>query len=252
MIDEETLRKMEKMRMSAMADAFRELLAKPGKELSFSEKVGIMVDAEWTDRENRKLTRLLRQAKLANTGACLEDVQCGPERGLPKAKIRELATCRWIDDKLNVLIVGKTGCGKTYLGSALAQAACRSGRKALCTRVPRLVHDLAIARADGSYTRMLMRLAKVDVLVLDDLLIAPLKDAERRDLLEVLEDRYDRSSTIVTSQLPTKKWHEALGDPTVADAICDRLVHNAHVLNLKGPSLRKQKGNPNKAPRPTN
>jgi DNA replication protein DnaC len=243
---------MEQMKMPAMADAFRQLLAKPGKDLSLSERVGIMVDAEWTDRENRKLTRLLRQAKLTGTGACLEDVQCSPERGLPKAKIRELETCRWINDKLNVLIIGKTGCGKTYLGAALAQAACRAGRRALCIRVPRLVHDLAMARADGSYTRALARLAKVEVLVLDDLLIAPLKDSERRDLLEVLEDRYDRSSTIVTSQLPTSKWHEALGDPTVADAICDRLVHNAHVLNLKGPSLRKQKANPNKDPQPTN
>ncbi|KIG12150.1 Mobile element protein [Enhygromyxa salina] len=141
-----------------------------------------------------------------------------------------------------LICIGKTGCGKSYLGAALAQAACRHGHRTLYTRVPRLVQQLAIARADGSYPRMLVRLAKVSVLVLDDFLIAPLKDAERRDLLEILEDRYDRSSTVITSQLPTAKWHAALGDPTVADAICDRVVHNAHVITLVGPSGRKQRG----------
>ena len=131
------------------------------------------------------------------------------------------------DDRLSHLyVIGKTGVGKTFLGAALAQAACRHGLRALCTRVPRLLHDLAIARADGSYTQLLAKFAKLDVLVLDDFLIAPLNDSERRDLLEVLEDRYDKSSTVITSQVPTKKWHEMLADPTIADAICDRVVHN--------------------------
>jgi DNA replication protein DnaC len=174
--------------------------------------------------------------------ACLEDVWCDSTRGLDKSTVRSLATCQWVRSKQNVIAIGATGVGKSYIGAALAQAACRNGFRALCTRVPRLVHELAIARADGSYVSMLQRLAQIHVLVLDDFLIAPLKDHERRDLLEVLEDRYGRSSTVVTSQLPTKSWHEALADPTIADAICDRLVHNAHVLALRGPSGRKKKG----------
>ena len=141
-----------------------------------------------------------------------------------------------------MIAVGATGVGKSYIGAALAQAACRNGYRALCTRVPRLVHEIGIARGDGSYVATLQRLAQVHVLVLDDFLIAPLKDHERRDLLEVLEDRYDRSSTVITSQVPTKSWHEAITDPTIADAICDRLVHNAHVLSLRGQSGRKKKG----------
>lgn len=193
------------------------------------------------DRENRRLARLLRAAKLT-TDASMEDVWTTAGRGVAKSVVRDLATCRWIEHRHNVICVGKTGCGKSYLASALAQAACRTGHRTLYARVPRLLQELAIARADGTYTRLLTKLAKLDVLVLDDFLIAPLKDAERRDLLEILEDRYDRSSTVITSQLPTAKWHAALGDPTVADAICDRVVHNAHVLTLKGPSGRKRKG----------
>ena len=174
--------------------------------------------------------------------ACLEDVWCEPARGVDKAAVRALATCQWVSAKQNVIAIGATGVGKSYVGAALAQAACRNGYRALCTRVPRLVHELAIARADGSYVSMLQRMAQIHVLVLDDFLIAPLKDQERRDLLEVLEDRYGRSSTVVTSQVPTKNWHESLADPTLADAICDRLVHNAHLLSLRGPSGRKRKG----------
>ena len=242
MIDEQTLRKLEQMSLRAMADALRELLAKPGDQLTLSEKVGIIVDREWTARENSKLSRLLRAAKLG-VDACLEDIWCTPERGLAKATIRDLSTTRWIDDKLNIILVGKTGCGKSFLAAALAQAAYRAGRRAPCARVPRLVHELAIARADGSYTRTLAKLAKLDVLVLDDLLIAPLKDTEARDLLEILEDRSGKSSTVITSQVPTDRWHTGIADPTIADAICDRLVHNAHVLTLKGPSLRKINAN---------
>jgi DNA replication protein DnaC len=242
MITEETIKKLLELRLDAMAKALRELLeAAPGSGLSFEEQIGLLVDREWTERKNRQLTRRLKEAKLG-ISACPEDVVCDAARGIDKATVRSLATCHWVTHKQNVVIVGATGVGKTYLGSALAQVACRNGFRALCTRVPRLVHDLAVARGDGTYVTVLARIAKAHVLVLDDFLLAPLKDTERRDLLEVLEDRYGRSSTVITSQVPTKNWHEALTDPTIADAICDRLVHNAHVLSLRGPSMRKKKG----------
>jgi DNA replication protein DnaC len=241
MMDEQTHQKLLEMKLSAMADAFLELNREaPGHQRSFGEKVGYMIDAEWTSRENRRLSRLLRAAKLTSD-ASLEDVWAMPERGVDKATIRELATCRWVEQRQNVICVGKTGCGKSYLSAALVQAACRRGYRALYTRAPRLLQELAIARADGTYVKALARLAKLHVLVLDDFLIAPLKDAERRDLLEILEDRYDRSSTVITSQLPTEDWHAALADPTIADAICDRVVHNAHVFTPRGPSGRKRK-----------
>lgn len=166
---------------------------------------------------------------------------CEAARGLEKSVVRSLASCQWVRSKQNVIIVGATGTGKTFLGTALAQIACRLGMRALCTRGPRLLHELSIAHGDGSYTALLQKIAKADVLVIDDFLIAPLKDQERRDLLEVLEDRYDRSSTVITTQVPTKTWHEALSDPTIADAICDRVIHNAHVITLRGGSMRKRK-----------
>lgn len=242
MILEETIKKLHEMKLHAMADALRELVSKPpGHKLSLEEQVGLLVDGEWIDRQNKALTRRLKLAKLGQS-ACLEDVWCEPERGLDKAAVRSLCSCGWVREKQNVIVVGHTGVGKSYLASALAQAACRNGFRALCTRVPRLLHELAIARADGSYMKILARLAQVHVLVLDDFLIAPLKDAERRDLLEIFEDRYDKGSTVITSQLPTKKWHEAISDPTLADAICDRVVHNAHVMALRGPSCRQRKG----------
>jgi DNA replication protein DnaC len=243
MTDEETIQKLMSMRLVTMAQAFRDLLTQaPGSQMSFSELVALMVDREWTDRDNRKLARLMRAARLSVTDASLENVWCDPARGIDKSVIRELGTGKWIRNKQNVIVVGKTGVGKTFVGAALAQAACRNGMRALCTRVPRLLHELGIARADGSYASVLSRLARLDVLVLDDFLIGPLKDQERRDLVEILEDRYGKSSTVVTTQVPTKNWHERLADPTMADAICDRVIHNAHVLALRGPSLREKKG----------
>lgn len=240
-LNEETIQKMLEMRLTVMAHALREMLTSaPGDGLSFEEKIAMIVDREWTDRRNRQLARRIKQAKLGMS-ASLEDLWCEPARGFDKALMRELAKCQWVRAKQNVIAEGATGVGKSFLGAALAEAACRNGFRALCTRVPRLLHDLAISRADGSYRVLLARLAKVDVLVLDDFLIAPLKDSERRDLLEVLEDRYDRSSTVIATQLPTKNWHEALTDPTIADAICDRLIHNAHVVALRGPSIRRKK-----------
>jgi DNA replication protein DnaC len=241
MIDEQTLEKLRTMRLHAMADFVQTMLLKgAGSDLSSAEQIGMMVDHEWTARENRRMGLLLKNAKIP-ANACVEDIWCEPARGLDKSVIRSLATCQWVRAKQNVIVVGKTGVGKTFIGASLAQAACRAGFRALCTRTPRLLHELAIARADGSYSALLQRLAKTEVLVLDDFLISPMKDAERRDLLEVLEDRYDRSATVITSQVLTKDWYEMIDDPTVADAICDRLVHNAHVLSLKGASIRQRK-----------
>jgi DNA replication protein DnaC len=239
---EETISKLIQLRLPHMASTLRAQLERAvGSALSVEECVGLMVDREWTERESRRTGRRIKDAKLGMQ-ACVEDLWCDPTRGLDKAVVRALGACQWVRAKQNVIVIGMTGTGKSYVSAALAEAACRRGYRALRVRVPRLLDELAIARADGSYAATLNRLAKLDVLVLDDLLIAPLKDTERRDLLEVLEDRYDQRSTVVTSQVPTKTWHEMLADPTVADAICDRLVHNAHVLSLKGPSIRKKKG----------
>lgn len=238
---EETLTKLTELRLTSMALAVRELMqTAPGHQLSFEEKLGLVVDREWTERDNRRLARRLKDAKLV-TRASLDSVLCDPERGVDKSTIRQLATGKWIQAKHNVIIVGKTGVGKSYLGAALADSACRAGHRAVFFRVPRLLEELALARAAGEYGALLSKLSRVHVLVLDDFLLNPMTDAERRDLLEVIEDRYDRSSTVITTQVPTKTWHDALVDPTIADAICDRLVHNAHVLKLGGPSIRRNK-----------
>jgi DNA replication protein DnaC len=188
MILEETIKKLHDLKMRVMADAVRELVTKPpGHKLSFEEQLGMVVEQEWIERQNAALARRLKQAKLGQS-ACLEDVWCEPERGIDKAVVRGFATCQWVRSKQNVIVIGQTGVGKSYIGSALAQAACRNGFRALCTRAPRLLHELGIARADGSYMKVLARIAQVHVLVLDDFLISPLKDPERRDLLEILED----------------------------------------------------------------
>lgn len=238
---EETLQRMLVLKMPAMAQATRELIeSAPSHQLSFEDKLGIIIDREWTDRDGRRVARRIREAKIS-TQASLERVECDAARGIDKSLIKHMTTCTWAKSKQNVLITGATGTGKSFIGAALAETACRHGLRALFLRVPRLVEELAIARASGAYTSTLGKLARVDVLVLDDFLLAPMKDAERRDLLEVLEDRYERSSTVITSQLPTKTWHSALNDPTIADAICDRLVHNAHLVELRGPSMRKKK-----------
>jgi DNA replication protein DnaC len=238
---EETITKLADLRLKTMALATRELMeSSPGAQLTFEEKLGIVVDREWTERDNRRLARRLKEAKLV-TRAALDNVLCEPGRGIDKATVRQLATCNWIKSKHNVVIVGKTGVGKSYLASALADAACRDGHRSFFFRVPRLLEELALARVAGQYGSLLGKLSRADVLILDDFLLTPLNDVERRDLLEVLEDRYDRSSTVIATQVPTKTWHAALADPTIADAICDRLVHNAHVIGLTGASLRKRK-----------
>lgn len=242
MTHEETIQKLVELKMMAIVAMLREWQQQePPIHMTFEERLALLIDREVTERKNRIIARRLRDAKLPMT-ATLEDLWCDPARGIDKATARTLATGQWIRAQQNVIAVGATGVGKSFIGAALAQAACRQGYRALCVRATRLSHQLAVARADGSYPKLLDQMAKTHVLVLDDFLIAPLKDTERRDLLEVLEDRYGRSSTVITTQLPTKAWHEAIGEPTLADAICDRLVHNAHVFVLKGSSIRKKKG----------
>lgn len=222
----------------------------PNKQLSFEEKLALLVDQEWAERENRKCSRRIKEARLS-IRAAPDEIICDAARGLERAQLRDFTTCQWVRSHHNIVVLGSTGVGKSFLANALTQEACRQGFRALFVRVSRLLEQLAIARASADYNATLARIAKLDVLVLDDFLLAPLTDTERRDLLEVLEDRYGKSSTVITSQLPTKSWHQALGDPTIADAICDRLVHNAHVLSLRGSSLRRQKGlKPQPDPKP--
>jgi DNA replication protein DnaC len=246
MLNEPTMQKLLALRLAAMATAWAEQQkdAKIGA-LSFDERLALLVDAECLARDNRRLSRLLKGAQLRIPSACIEDVKTSPQKGLDRAMLRQLATCGWIGEHLNVLISGPTGVGKSYLACALGQAACRHGLTVTYRRLPRLFEELSLAKADGTYTRVLAKLAKAQVLILDDLGTGTLREAQRHDLLEVLDDRYDVRSTIVTSQLPVPKWHAWIGDPTAADAILDRLVHNAYKLTLKGPSGRKEKPTPN-------
>ena len=244
MLNQATLDKMHTMKMAAMAEAFQHQLgSSQAAELSCEERVGLMVDAEWTAREQRKLTRRLRAAKLRHA-ASLENVDFKAPRHLNRQVVLSLGTCAWLAEHHNLIVTGPTGIGKSFLSCAFVEAACRQGFTATYTRMPRLLHDLAISRGDGSYTRLLSRLAKLDLLAIDDWLLAPLKESERRDLIEVIEDRCERASTLIASQLPVKDWHGVIGDPNQADALCDRLLHRAHRIALKGPSLRETEAPP--------
>jgi len=209
-------------------------------ELDFDTRFAMLVEAETIARDNKRLHKLMHTARLRIPTACMEDIDHAPKRELDRALSRQLQTGRFIVDHQNVLITGMTGTGKTYFACALGQLACRNGYRTLYRRVPRLFEELALAHADGTYTRLLTRLAKTDVLILDDWGIAPLSEQQRRDVLEVLEDRHACRTTVVASQLPVENWHDYIAHPTIADAVLDRLVHNAHKLKLKGPSRRKE------------
>ena len=239
MLIEQTADRLYAMKLNGMADAFKEQLAQPDlNDLAFEERFSLFVDRHWIWKEDRRMNRLLRNAKLKDN-ACIEDIDFKTPRGLDKSVILRLAGSDWIKSAQNIIITGPTGVGKTYLACALANSACRNSLAAMYKRAPRLYQEIAIARADGSYPKLMNKLAKVKVLVIDDFCITPMADAERRDLLEVIEDRQGISSTVVATQVPVENWFELIGDPTVADAILDRLIHNAHKINLKGESMRK-------------
>ncbi|RPJ06396.1 MAG: AAA family ATPase [Deltaproteobacteria bacterium] len=241
MLNEQTFEKLYTLKLAGMAEALKRQMADPEmNDLSFEERFAMLADSEYLFRENKRMKRLLKNAKL-KLNASLEDVDYRAPRGLDKSVMRSLGTCGWIRKHQNVIIVGPTGTGKTFLACALAHRACREGVSVFYLRTPTLYRTLAMARADGSYGRVLSRLSRVSLLVLDDLGLAALAEHERRDLLEVIEDRYGAGSTIITSQLPVEYWHEMIGDPTIADALLDRLVHNAHRISLKGDTMRKTK-----------
>jgi DNA replication protein DnaC len=241
MLINHTVEKLHNLRLGGMADALADQLAHPDRygELEFTARLGLLVDREAQDRDNRRLTRNLRTARL-RAPACVEDIDFRRPRGLDRAQILALAQAGWVSAHQDVLISGATGCGKTYLACALAQAAIRRGHKALYWRVPRLLDELRVAHADGRAAQLLATWARIDVLVLDDLGLRPLTAAQAADLLEVIEDRHQRRSTILTSQLPIHTWHDNLGEPTLADAICDRILHSGHRLELRGESMRKR------------
>jgi DNA replication protein DnaC len=240
MLTHPTLDKLQTLRLTGMYQALIEQRQVPDMvALTFEERLGLLVDRELTERENRRLTTRLRQAKLRQT-ACIEDIDYRHPRRLDKSFMARLATCQWVRERHNVFITGPTGIGKTWLGCALGQQACRDGLTALYLRLPRFLQELPIAKGDGRYGKLRTTLAKTDVLILDDWGLAPFSDENRRDLLEIVEDRHDRRATIITSQLPVEHWHDALGDPTLADAILDRLVHNAYKIALHGESMRKR------------
>lgn len=239
MLAHPTLDKLHQLKFLGMATALNEQLdATDIDALSFDERFALLVDRELTYRDNQRMSSRLRRAKLRHN-ACLEDIDYRHARALDKSLMLSFATCRWLKERLNILITGPTGIGKTWLACALAHQACREGFSVLYLRLPRLLQDIAIARGDGRYPKLLAALAKTDLLVLDDWGLARFTADNQRDLLEILEDRYAARSTLVTSQIPIEKWHDILGDPTFADAILDRLVHNAYKLKLKGASMRK-------------
>ncbi len=233
--------KLRSLKLFGMLKAFQEQQSQSEiAQISFDERLGLLVDREATERDSRRITTRLRQAHLRQD-ACIENIDYSQHRGLDKSMIKTLTAGPWLKDHLNVLISGPCGVGKSFIACALSHKACLLGYTALYVRAPRLFNDLALAKGDGRYQRLMKSLAKMNLLVIDDWGLSALNDSERMDLLEILEDRHNTQSTIVTSQLPVKHWHEVIGNATLADAILDRLIHNAYTIELKGESMRKIK-----------
>jgi len=243
MLNQPTLEKLHALRLVGMAEAFRAQAEQPDlTQLSFEERFALLVDQQWNWKQNRALARRLAHARLRHR-ASVEDIDFRSPRGLDRPLVRALAQdSAWVRQHQNIFLIGPTGIGKSFLACALAEKACRDGFTAWYTRAAQLFRDLVLARADGSLRRLFTRLAKVEVLLVDDWAMAPLGDVERRDFLEICEDRYQMRSTILTSQLPVAQWHAQIGDPTLADSILDRLVHNAHRIEMQGESMRKKRG----------
>jgi DNA replication protein DnaC len=243
MLSQQTLHKLYVMRLNGMADAFRQQLEQSEPAgLSFEERLGLLVDRQWNWKEDRALARRLRNSRLRSTAA-VEDIDYQTPRGLDRALLRSLAAeSEWVKQHFNIFLIGATGVGKSWLAAALAHKACRDGYTVYYARAAQLFRELALAHADGSFTRLLRRLSQTDVLVIDDWAMTPLNDMERRDFLEICDDRYQARSLVLTSQVPVANWHAQIGDPTAADSILDRLVHHAHRIELKGDSMRKKRG----------
>ena len=235
-----TIDSLTSLRLFGMAQALEEQMNNPAyADLDFAERISMLVDKESCFRDNRRLTMLLRRARFRYPQACIEEIDFRTRRGLDKKHILGLAHNDWVKKHRNVLITGPTGVGKTYLACALGVNACREGISCLYVRMPRLLEELKLAHADGSFMKLLGRIARAQILIIDDWGLSPLTDPQRRDFLEIAEDRHNVRSTIISTQYPVSKWHSIIDDPTIADAICDRLVHNAYKLNLKGESMRK-------------
>ena len=242
MLNQQTLDKLQAMKLPGMAAAFADQLNQPDLDrLSFEERFGLIVDRQWTWKENNRLQRYLKNAQM-KLNACMEDIDYKTPRGIDQSVIMSLSSCDWVRRHQNIIITGPTGAGKTFLACALSNKACREGYRSFYIRSPKFSYQMALAKGDGSYGKIINKLSKAQVLVIDDLGLAPMTDAERRDLLEVIEERHGHVSTVVTSQLPVENWHEQIGDPTIAEAILDRLIHNAHKINftMKGGSMRKK------------
>jgi DNA replication protein DnaC len=240
MQNQHTLQQLRALKLTGMADGLEQQQTQPAThdELCFEERLGLLVDREVTHRNNTKITRLLKTAKL-KLQANPEDVDYSHPRGLVKSQFASLLGGQWLQQHHNIMITGPTGCGKTYLGCVLATQACRLGYSARYFRTSRLLEDLSIAHGDGRFSKLIRQLAKTDLLIFDDWGLETLSLGQRNDLLEMMEDRHGYKSTLITSQLPISKWHQSIGDATLADAILDRLLHNAHKLTLKGESMRK-------------
>jgi len=248
MLDNNTVSKLREMKMSVMATAFnRQLENKGASELSFEERVGLMVDAEWTSRRNNRLDRLIRNAGFSMPEACVEDIEYHPDRELDKALITRLSTCNFVEEHHNVIILGATGSGKSYLANAFGATAARMLHTVRYVRLPDLLGELAIARAEGTYRKVMKQLKQIELLILDEWLLYHLKELEARDLLEIAEARYKRASTIFCSQHDVGDWHQKIGESTLADAILDRIVHDSYRIviatdHVDSVSMRQRKG----------